>query len=464
MRKLTNIFNALKQPVHIAPLAVFRVLFGGVMLFSIVRFAANGWIADQYIDPTFHFGFYGFEWIKPLGEWGMYALFALIGLSALMMALGWKYRLASITFFLTFTYVELIDPSYYLNHYYFISIVSFLLCLMPAHRYFSIDAWQNPAIQLTHIPRWMVGIFQLQLGIVYFYAGIAKLNYDWLFEAMPMRIWLPANAHLPLVGWLFDYVWVAFAFSWLGAVYDLSITFLLSFKRTRVWAYMAVIGFHLMTAMLFQIGMFPYIMVLLTLVFFSPQFHVKLIDAVRSFFQVPLSDRLPVMWSGHGAKAKLLAPVLIVFFVIQIVLPWRYVLYPDNLFWTEEGYRFSWRVMLMEKGGTAVFHVKDPATGKEGEVWPADHLCKVQEKMMATQPDMILQFAHYLEEIYHNQGIANPEIRVESYVTLNGSGSRLFIDPTVDLTKVEEGFSHKGWVLPFENDHKAESQAVAGLE
>jgi hypothetical protein len=53
--------------------------------------------------------------------------------------------------------------------------------------------------------------------MVYFFAGVAKLNYDWLFRAMPLRIWLPPHIGLTLIGPLMDETWVAYAFSWFGA-------------------------------------------------------------------------------------------------------------------------------------------------------------------------------------------------------------------------------------------------------
>ena len=75
---------------------------------------------------------------------------------------------------------------------------------VPAHRSFSMDVLRNPALEVATAPAWTINIFKLQLGIVYFFAGLAKLNPDWLFDAMPLRIWLPANAHLPVIGWLLE--------------------------------------------------------------------------------------------------------------------------------------------------------------------------------------------------------------------------------------------------------------------
>ena len=84
MQNIKAGFNAfLKGPVHIAPLAVLRIAFGGIMLVSVIRFILKGWVSAFYIKPQFHFTFYGFDWVKPLGAAGMYALFALLIISAI---------------------------------------------------------------------------------------------------------------------------------------------------------------------------------------------------------------------------------------------------------------------------------------------------------------------------------------------------------------------------------------------
>ena len=105
--------------------------------------------------------------------------------------------------------------------------------------------------------------------------------------------------------------------------------------------------------------------------------------------------------------------------------------------------------MLMEKGGTVFFHVKNPKTGKQSEIVNSQYLTYFQETQMSTQPDMILQFAHFLAAEYQKKGISNPVVTAQSYVTLNGSGSRLYIDTTVNLAAEHDGFDHKKWILPF---------------
>ena len=186
-----------------------------MMFVGILRFWLKGWILDFFIQPDHFFHYYGFEWVKPMGEFGMYTIFSLLLISSLFIAIGLYYRVSSILFFLLFTYVELIDVTNYLNHYYFISLVSFLMCFLPANRSFSLDIWNNREKILKSIPNWTLGILKFQLGVVYFFSGIAKLNYDWLFDAMPMSIWLQAKTHWPILGSFFTEKWVAYSCSWL---------------------------------------------------------------------------------------------------------------------------------------------------------------------------------------------------------------------------------------------------------
>ena len=152
--------------------------------------------------------------------------------------------------------------------------------------------------------------------------------------------------------------------------------------------------------------------------------------------------------------SKLVKGVLITFIVFQLLFPFRYLLYANELFWTEEGFRFSWRVMLMEKAGYTQFKVVDSKTNKEIRVNNSLFLTTFQEKQMAFQPDFILEYAHILENHYKKQGVINPQIYVESYVALNGRLSQKYIDPSVNLANETESFKPKNWILPFNDEIK----------
>lgn len=447
-----RMINYLEQPVSIAPLVVFRIVFGLLMLFSTVRYVALGWVDSQLIAPVLHFSYYGFEWVEPPpGDW-MYLPFVIMGLSAIAIVIGAYYRLATILFFVCFSYVELIDITYYLNHYYFVSIVAFLMILVPANRCFSVDAKRNPQLVRKTVSLWCIGILKLQIAIVYIYAGLAKLNYDWLIRAMPLSIWLPAKTSLPVIGWIFKYQFTAYLFSWMGMLFDTLIVFGLMVKKTRGLSYAAVVIFHTITGVLFQIGIFPLVMILSVTIFFSSSFHERILDRLSLLLTGKQLFSVEEI-SSSARKSVELKPIyfifLVVFVMFQLLFPWRYLLYDGNVFWTEQGYRFSWRVMLMEKAGTATFYVKDGASGREGSVINHQFLNPHQEKQMAMQPDLILQYAHHLEDHFTSKGMEDPYVRAEVYVTLNAHPSALFIDPQRDLTKQQDQWSHKSWILPF---------------
>lgn len=440
------------------PLAVFRICFGLLMLVSTVRFWLKGWIEQLYLKPTFFFTYYGFEWVLPLPYPFMYGLFFCIGLAALLIALGLFYRIASVLFFLSFTYIELIDKTNYLNHYYLVSLLSFLLIFIPANCCLSLDIFFKIREKQNEIPNYYLFIIKLQLALVYFFAGIAKINSDWLLEALPMRIWLPTKSDMPLIGSFFAYPLTAYLFSWAGMLFDVSIGFLLWWKRTSIFAYLLVLVFHLLTALLFpQIGMFPFMMILFTLIFPLSYFGAVrdnyAVCNIDDFFCNIILNAKQKFYNSAKPKTINLKPktinqkLFIFYFLLQFIIPFRYLLYPNSLFWSEEGYRFSWRVMLMEKAGTVFFVVKKPDSGQEIHINNRDYLTPLQEKMMSTQPDMILQFAHFLAQTYAYSPTEKVQVFASAYVSLNGRGSRPFIDEKVDLAMENEGFATKKWVL-----------------
>ena len=431
-----------------APLAVFRILFGLIMFISIIRFVYNDWVKTLYLEPSFHFSYSGFEFIQVPGAY-TYLLFALCGISAFLISLGYKYRLACFVFLFSFLYIELLDKTYYLNHYYFISILAFILIFLPAHVSYSVDSFNNKNLRSEYIPKWNVDILKLMLAIVYIYAGLAKLNPDWMYRAMPLSIWLPTKFNTPLLGSLMHEKWMHYLFSWGGALYDLTIVFFLLWKPTRVLAFIMVVIFHVLTRILFPIGMFPYIMIISTLIFFSAEFHEKILFAISKIFKFSSS----IFKNGEFYQNRLLdkvsLPILGMFMLIQILFPLRSLAYPGSVYWTEQGYRFSWRVMLMEKTGYANFKIVNGETGKRFYVQNDDFLSPVQQKQMSTQPDFILEYGQYLGAHFTQQGHEHVEVYVESYAALNGRKNQPFIDSKADLMKLDYHSLCKSHITPL---------------
>lgn len=439
------------KPTDSASLAAYRFLFGILMFVSILRFWANGWIDELYLEPTFHFSYWGFAWIKPWLPFWLHVHFVILATLSLWIAIGFCYRLSIILFFLGFTYVELLEKAAYLNHYYFISLLAFLMMFLPLHRSFSVDAWLRPKLKQRWVPAYVLWTLRLQVAIVYVFAGVAKLNADWLLHAQPLKIWLRAHSDMLLLGPWLAKPWLAHAMSIAGCLFDLSVPMLLLWHRSRFWAFLAVIGFHTLTGMLFPIGMFPWIMVVSASLLLSPSWPRSFLglekwQELKEFASLNFIHSIPL-------AQKFFLTCLGIYFGWQICLPLRHHLYPGQVRWTEEGGRFAWRVMATEKVGTVVFYVRDPSTGKQWRVHPDEYLTPLQAKEMSTQPDMILQFAHHLRDMFQAQGIARVEVRADAYLTLNGRPSRRWIDSNIDLSQVKDTLAPKPWILPDPSDY-----------
>lgn len=445
---------ALLRPVDAAWLAMLRIVLGVVLCVSMLRFLAYGWVDRFFVAPRFHFAYFGFEWIEPLGSRGaMHGLFAALAVLALFVAAGFCHRVSAASLALGLFYVQLIDVTTYLNHYYLAALLVLLLSVTPAHRIWSVDAWLGRRRAEVTVAAGVLYLFRFQVGLVYVFAGLAKLQSDWLVHAQPLRIWLGASVHLPFVGSLFTLPWLPLAMSWAGFVFDSTIVGWLLWSRTRPIAYAFVVAFHAMTRALFPIGMFPAIMIASALVFFSPGWPRNLSAVVRRMHSrrerargsPPLRSRAT---SGKDSRSTLFIALGLAYCAIQLALPLRSFAYGGNVLWHEQGMRFSWRVMVRAKGGSTTFVVRDRSNGRTFHVSPREYLTELQESEMSSQPDLILQLAHHIRRNLESRGFGPLEVRAEARASLNGRPSAFLIDPRVDLTQVADGFARADWILP----------------
>jgi hypothetical protein len=462
----------LRQPVDISFLVFFRVVFGAIMFWEVYRYFTHGWINRYYIEPTVYFTYYGFSWVKPWPGQGMYIHFSILGVAAVCIFLGFFYRIAATIFFLGFSYVFLLDQTRYLNHFYLICLISFLLIFLPAHRAVSIDALLRPKLRSPTVPAWALWLLRAQVGFAYFFGGIAKLNSDW-FQGEPMRTWLKPLTRLPSIGPLFEKEWVVYNFVIGGLLLDLLVVPLLLWRRTRPYAFLAAILFNLLNAMIFNIGIFPWLMLGATLIFFPPDLLRRILrgivrafdspDAAKDSMPAPTTDKSGTLAANPGAETvpieatcdelsgrqKAVAGLLTTYMVIQIMLPLRHFAYPGNVSWTEEGHNFSWHMKLRAKKADALFTVTHPATGRTWIIDPKEQLEPRQVAKMGTHPDMVLQFAHHLAEQKRREGYENVEVRARVMASLNGRKPQLLIDPNADLAKERLSLLPARWILPL---------------
>jgi vitamin K-dependent gamma-carboxylase len=273
---------ALFKPVDISFLVFFRIVFGGITLWEVYRYFTHGWISRYYIEPAVTFTYYGFSWVKPWPGRGMYLHFFVLGVAAACVMVGFFYRIAAPVFFLAFTYFFLLDQTRYLNHFYLVSLISFLMCFLPAERAFSVDALLRPKIRSAVVPAWTLWLLRAQVGIPYFYGGVAKLNRDWIYGGEPMRSWLRPLTKVPGGGPFFTSDPAVYSFVIGGLMLDLLVVPLLLWRRTRLIGFAAAVVFNLINSAIFDIGIFPWLMLGALLIFFPP-------DLLRRFARAFMS-------------------------------------------------------------------------------------------------------------------------------------------------------------------------------
>lgn len=428
-----DIVQRLFEPVDAASLAVFRIAVGGLLLWEVTRFFRFGWIDQQFIEPRFHFTYFGFEWVRPLPAVGMYTLFVLLGVCAVGMLLGLYYRICTALFCIGFSYVFLIDQALYLNHFYLICLITFLLVFIPANCTWSLDAGCNRTLRCNVVPRWALSLLRAQIGIVYFYAGLAKLNNDWL-RGEPMREWLAELAPASILSTQA----AAHFFSYGGMLFDLLVVPLLLWRRTRPFALAVAAAFHAGNHFLFQIGVFPWFMIAATLLFLEPEWP-------RRMLRFDPSARDAASQPARRNRRRTVG-LISAYLLLQLLIPLRHHLYPGNPSWTEEGHRFAWHMKLRSKRADALFFVHDVSTGETFQFDAWAFLRPWQYDRMAGRPDMILQMAHFIASDFRGHSGRPVAVHAEVVASLNSRPAQLLVNPRVNLANEPRSLCHASWI------------------
>lgn len=475
---------------------MFRIAFGAILLWEVRRYLEHDWIREYWVYPTYHFPYGWFSWVTPWAGSGMIVHFMVLGGFAFLMMVGLFYRVAAIGVFLTFTYAFLLDNARFLNHFYLVSLVSFLMILVPAHSKWSLDAliWRDT--RADRAPTWCLLLLRFQFGVVYFFSGLAKLNYDWLVRGEPLGRWLANRQDFPLLGRLFVEPWAPHAVGLATTAIDLAAPFLLLSPRWRPYMLTMLLAFHYANDRLFSIGIFPWLAIAASTLFLPSDWPRRLatefqrrplpimagagtsllvgmylhrgVDAVPgliaalggalvvwSFLDARSDDRGAAATGGTfglpAVRRRVLLGFLFAWALVQLGVPVRHYLIPGEVSWTEEGHRFAWRMKLRDKRGRVAFYAHDPATGARFRIRTGPLLTRTQYAEMAGRPHMIHQFARHIRGKLREQHNRDYEIRVVAYARLNFRPPALLIDSTVDVSAQRYSeFRRNPWILPQE--------------
>ena len=442
-------------------LALFRIAFGLLMLKDVVYALNGGWLTFYYVERDILFPYFGLE-VPPLPAPWLHLLWGACGLCCVAVALGLFYRLAIWGFNAVFIYFFLLDQTLYLNHFYMIGLFGLLLGCTDAHRCWSLDRRLGRVRGTRAVPRWNLLILQFQVEVVLVFAGLVKIEIDWL-RGEPLRTWMLERPWSPLSP-LFEIHWITLAAPVLVILLHVVGAPLLLWSKTRLWVFLLYCAFHVANAHLFNIGVFPWMTIAATTILFSPDWPSVLVRrcgvaAGRLGMRWPVppdrAARLPATDPGGtdgepGFRPPHPAAVaaFTLYALVQLWLPVRDFAFEGHVGWTEEGQKFSWRMMLYSGAGNGRFIIIAP----DGRARVADHssdLDAVQAYLVFTKPEMLLHYAHRLRDRYAAQGMGTVRIHADVGKSVNGKPWRRLVDPDADLAAVRgiNWFGDEPWLL-----------------
>ena len=420
-----------------SPLVVFRIFFGFLVACESFGAILTGWVKRILIDPEVTFSFIGFEWLKPLPGFGMYFYFIAMGVFGLAIMLGYRYRIAIISYTILWAGVYFMQKTAYNNHYYLLLLISFLMIFLPSNSYASLDVRQNRIKEENTMPYWISLLFIIQVAIVYVFASIAKFYPDWLDGTFTRNL-LADSTNVITLKKLFLQKWFYLFIAYMGIIFDLLIVPLLLFKKTRMLALLASLTFHLFNAIFLEIGIFPFFALTFALFFYEP-------ETIRSvFLRRKTSIETDNGHSNYYGK-KIVYFLIIPYLIIQLLLPLRHHFIEGDVLWTEEGHRLSWRMMLRERNGFIHIRIKDLKTGEESLYDYRKNLTDKQIQNLATKPDFIWQYCQYIKKEFKGKEIA---IFIDCKNSINRKEYKILIDPKFDMAKAKwDYFMHNEWLL-----------------
>ncbi|NXV22868.1 VKGC carboxylase, partial [Cepphus grylle] len=475
----------LHRPADPAALGAFRGAFGLLMALDVPQERGLGQLDQRFLDGLEVCRFPLLPFLQPLPLDWMYLLYTIMFLGALGIMLGCCYRLSCAAFLGPYWYLLLLDKTSWNNHSYLYGLLAFQLALMGADRYGSVDGLLRPQKRNAHVPLWNYALLRAQIFIVYFIAGLKKLDADWVggYSMNSLaRHWLFAPFKLVLSEEMTSLLVVHGG----GLVLDLSAGFLLFFDATRPLALIFVTYFHCMNSQLFSIGMFPYTMLASSGLFCHPSWPRRLCARFPPWLQGVLPSTQPPRTSpdchygGRGAQGGLrprqhLAAAFTILYVLeQLFLPYSHFITQGYNNWTNGLYGYSWDMMVHSRFHQHVkITYRDGLTGEVGYLKPGVF---TQSRRWKDHADMLKQYSTCLSQLLPRYNVSQPQLYFDVWVSINDrfqqrSGGdphdlggeaaggavgvlmacpRRLVDPRVDLVRAPwSPWSPTPWVLPL---------------
>lgn len=452
--------SQLYEPIHPGSLALFRILFGFIIL--IEGTLLESYIVDSLTQSDFRMTYDYFHWVKIMSPENLSVLFKVFYFACILVILGLFYRVAIVTVFLTWTYIFLLDIGHYNNHMYLFSLVAFVLCFSNCNQWFSLRRWFTSNKKQIMVPKWQLHTLKFQILVLYVFAGIVKINYDWL-NGYPVRIWAQNWTQYEWLNEILSSEFSIYFISYFGILYDLFIVFILSAKSKKL-KYVGValsLLFHMTNFFLLNIGMFPFFGLAVVVLYFNPSWPQDWINVIKAALnKKPKSEvEMPIKHIGYRGKRGVWKPVFLVllvsFVLYQSLYPLRPFVYSGNASWNGAGHRFSWRMLLQDRDEAARFRIVIEEEGIDQylELYDENYVNNRQFKRLIRTPKQIKRFAFHIQKMMQDNGLKNElKIYAEIWKSLNNREIELLIDPNYNLLESPySDFGQADYVLDFKD-------------
>ena len=437
MQLINQLNSKLHEENSPLPLGLFRIFLGIILFIQTFSFIQSDFVLENLFNTEIQFKFSLFESLSVLPFPATKFLMLLMLASTVFIAIGRSFKIACGFYFLSFTYFWLLDKSYFNNHYYFISLLTFLLLFTNA------DAWGGSKSKKREtIPYWHPFILKAQIFLVFFIAGINKINPYWLLEHQPMKHILETKASVSSIPWVSSEFIIGFM-SWGGMLFDLFIIPLIWYKKTRKYAFIVYVLFNLINFWLFhnigEIGIFPFLLLACAILFIDVEF-------LKRKFKF-LGKKKTQAKKNTSKDNKRILTLISIYFLIQLIIPFRHYLYTDYVDWTGEGQRFSWRMKIMYKASDIKFFLYDSTTQNKMEINYRSFLTAKQYTNLIYYPDFIPTLAKYIKNEGIKKGFTDTKVVADFNIGFMGHPFQSIVNPNTDLSELNcSTIKHSKWI------------------
>ncbi|KAH7639750.1 vitamin k-dependent gamma-carboxylase-like isoform x1 [Dermatophagoides farinae] len=478
-RPVNRFIRFLFQPSHASSLAFNRIIIG-ILLF-IDTFHERGlsradiiW-SETMIKQRCRFPlFESLSFDSNVQPSFIYAIYTIMIIGLIGIILGYHYRLSTFLYTITYWILLMQDRSRWNNHSYLFGLLAIQLLMNDSNHKWSLDSfWNNRKNDDDddYIEHWQYFLLRFQIFIVYFYAGLKKFNPDWLSGYSMINIsqnWIFRSAMLLSIP---DYWIDYYLIHLIGFIFDLFVGFLLIYQPTRWLAFILCSIFNLINSQLFQIGMFPWIMLAIMPIFCRPDWPMIIIWKLgmgnKFCNKNPITDNSHCNTNVQNKQQQqqpqhfhwnirriFVAIFVILYIIIQLTLPFAFLIFRGYNTWTTGIYGYNWDMMVHNWNHlhTQIKIRAHDRRNNETIIRYLDSESWTHNNRWTHHADMAKQFARCVEQKLrmNNDYYEHIELYLDVWTSLNGRFAQRIFDPNVDLIRAQwSPFEMADWIIPI---------------